>query len=53
MAQRKAVKTAERVAIENSFASVAAQWLEHWQDGKGRAMWIRLNGVWPQIFCLA
>jgi integrase len=34
MAQRKAVKTAERVASENSFASVAAQWLEHWQDGK-------------------
>jgi integrase len=34
MAQRKAVKTAERVASENSFASVAAQWFEHWQDGK-------------------
>ena len=34
MAQRKAVKTAKRVASENSFASVAAQWLEHWQDGK-------------------
>jgi integrase len=34
MAQRKAVKTAERVASENSFARVAAQWLEHWQDGK-------------------
>jgi hypothetical protein len=34
MAQRKAVKTAERVASENSFANVATQWLEHWQDGK-------------------
>ncbi len=34
MAQRKAVKTGERVAIENSFASVSARWFEHWQDGK-------------------
>ena len=34
MAQRKAEKTAEKAAIENSFQSVAAQWLEHWQDGK-------------------
>jgi hypothetical protein len=34
MAQRKAEKTAERVGSENSFASVAAQWLEHWQVGK-------------------
>jgi integrase len=34
MAQRKAEKTAERVANENSFARVAAQWLEHWQEGK-------------------
>ena len=34
MAQRKAEKTAERVSSENSFASVATQWLEHWQDDK-------------------
>ena len=34
MAQRKAEKTAEKAAVENSFQSVAAQWLEHWQDGK-------------------
>ena len=34
MAQRKAEKTAEKAAIENSFQSVAAQWLQHWQDGK-------------------
>jgi hypothetical protein len=34
MAQRKAEKTAEKAAIENSFQSVAAQWLEHWQEGK-------------------
>lgn len=34
MAQRKAEKTAEQTANENSFSSVAAQWLEHWQDGK-------------------
>ncbi|MGI8769989.1 MAG: tyrosine-type recombinase/integrase [Acidobacteriaceae bacterium] len=36
MAQRKAFKRAERVANESSFANVAAQWLEHWQDGKSR-----------------
>ncbi len=36
MVQRKAVKTAVRVACENSFASVSALWLEHWQDGKSR-----------------
>jgi len=34
MAQRKADRTAERVASENSFASVAAQWLQHWRHGK-------------------
>jgi hypothetical protein len=34
MAQRKAQKTAEKAAVENSFQSVAALWLEHWQDGK-------------------
>jgi integrase len=34
MAQRKAEKTAEQVSSENSFANVAARWLEHWQDDK-------------------
>jgi integrase len=34
MAQRKVQKTAEKAAVENSFQSVAAQWLEHWQEGK-------------------
>jgi integrase len=34
MAQRKAGKTAEKAAVENSFQSVAALWLEHWHDGK-------------------
>jgi integrase len=34
MAHRKAEKTAERVANENSFANIAAQWLEHWQHAK-------------------
>jgi integrase len=34
MAQRKAEKTAEKLAVENSFQSVTAQWLEHWQEGK-------------------
>ena len=34
MAQRKIEKTAQKVSCENSFQSVAAQWLKHWQDGK-------------------
>ncbi len=34
MVQRKAQKHVERIAAENSFGSVAAQWLEHWQHGK-------------------
>jgi len=34
MEQRKAEKTAEKAAVENSFQSVTAQWLEHWQEGK-------------------
>ena len=34
MAQRKAEKTAEKKAVENSFQSVAEQWLDHWAEGK-------------------
>ena len=34
MAQRKAEKTAVKVAVENSFQSIATRWLEHWQEGK-------------------
>jgi integrase len=34
MAQRKAAKTAEKAAIENSFQSIASLWMKHWQDGK-------------------
>lgn len=34
MAQRKVEKTAEQLATENSFATVAARWLEHWKDDK-------------------
>ena len=34
MAQKKAVKTAVRAATENSFATVAARWLEHWKGDK-------------------
>jgi hypothetical protein len=34
MVKRKPVKTAERVPHENSFASVTAQWLAHWKEGK-------------------
>ena len=34
MAARKAEKTAENAAVENSFQSIASIWLEHWQDGK-------------------
>jgi integrase len=34
MEQRKADKNAEKAAVENSFQSVTARWLEHWQEGK-------------------
>jgi len=34
MAQRKAAKTVEKAAIENSFQSIATLWVEHWQEGK-------------------
>ena len=34
MAQRKGGKNAEQVSTENSFASISAKWLEHWQDDK-------------------
>ena len=34
MAQRKAEKTAEKIAVETSFQSVAGKWLEHWRHGK-------------------
>jgi integrase len=34
MTQRKLAKTNERMVIENSFANISAQWLEHWKDGK-------------------
>jgi hypothetical protein len=37
MAQRKVAKKAEQVALENSFANVAAEWLEHWQDSSRHA----------------
>jgi integrase len=34
MAQRKAVKIAQNAASVNSFASIAALWMDHWQEGK-------------------
>ena len=34
MAERKLAKSAERTGSENSFASVAAQWLNNWHHGK-------------------
>jgi hypothetical protein len=34
MERRKADRTANQVAAENSFASVAARWIEHWKDDK-------------------
>ena len=34
MAQRKVEKTAQMATSTNSFQSVAALWMEHWQDGK-------------------
>ncbi len=33
-AHRKAEKNAEKTAIENSFQSVSALWMEHWREGK-------------------
>lgn len=36
MAKRKADKIADQMAAENSFAQVAARWLEHWSEGKSR-----------------
>jgi integrase len=36
MAQRKAEKTAEKIAVETSFQSVAAKWLEYWRHGKSQ-----------------
>jgi integrase len=47
MALRKVEKTAEQAANENSFANIAAKWLEHWQDGKSPrhvdSTWRRLD----------
>jgi integrase len=34
MALRKSAKTASQLSDANSFANVAALWLEHWQEGK-------------------
>ena len=34
MAHRKVQKTAEKAAVENSFQSIATQWLTHWHVGK-------------------
>jgi hypothetical protein len=34
MARRKATKTAEKTAAENSFQTIAGLWLEHWRAEK-------------------
>jgi integrase len=34
MAQRKATKTAEKIAAENSFQTIAGLWFEHWRAEK-------------------
>lgn len=34
MAERKSVKIAQEAANVNSFANVAALWIEHWKEGK-------------------
>jgi integrase len=36
MAERKAQKSAQLLASENSFASVAAKWIEHWKAHKSK-----------------
>lgn len=35
MAERKVARSAAQAAKENSFASIASQWLEHWSEGSG------------------
>ena len=45
MAQRKAEKTAEKAAVENSFHSVAARWLERWRMEKTRVLWSTSGGA--------
>jgi hypothetical protein len=34
MAQRKAAKTAEKVAAENSFRTISGLWFDHWRSEK-------------------
>ncbi len=34
MAQRKAAKTAEKLAVENSFRTIAGLWFDHWKAQK-------------------
>ena len=51
MAVRKVEKAAEQVANENSFASIADEWLKHWQVGKAFAMWIQRVGDSIPTFC--
>ena len=53
MAQRKAEKTAEKVAVENSFQSIATRGWSIGRRGKARAMWITSGGAWRPIFCPA
>jgi integrase len=36
MAERKAAKTAEKAAAENSFKTIAGLWFDHWQVDKSR-----------------
>ena len=36
MAARKSTKTAEKIAAENSFQTIAGLWFEHWQAEKSR-----------------
>jgi integrase len=36
MAERKAAKTAEKSAAENSFTTIAGLWFDHWQVDKSR-----------------
>jgi integrase len=47
MAQRKAAKTAEKAAAENSFRTIAGLWLEHWRAEKSAqhvdATWRRMD----------
>jgi integrase len=47
MTQKKVVRFQQREANENSFATIAAKWREHWSEGKSprhvKQQWVRIE----------